>query len=450
MKGGIAMPNDFEIYFKEDATFNQITAVRHALEKIGPGPVEQHPESFFTATLNWGTSGKDRANLKGRLNSAADIVISVVTAVTPKAALDTNVWNRAFTDMIRQTTRTAWGNWTLNPSIVPGAVGIVEPEMGSFTYVATIPDAKIIALSAPEAWTLESASIRQTESEVDFKGGYLDPSSGKEVKVGLDVAWTFSNEGSLVSNATMTGRSLVDAFGLLMQKHFEWLLEQARSVGYASRDGGIRQGFGMITHVQMCQGGVNIGSLNDNSSFSLVGSIDGVNTMTGGGEVNASVKGSYKETNKSKAFESHLWPSEANKAAPHEIGLVYQFATFHGKLIMPTWIQRLDGFRVIFDNAHGGTYIGKCSVEYTTEGSSEPHTLEITVPGGQIHSLDGIPLDAYDVKVSVHFVAGDDFHFPFDAPLSEWLTGQCTVDLSGVWPWASHAKIRESYGSLSG
>jgi hypothetical protein len=442
------MPNDFEIYFREDATFNQIAAVERALVAIGPGPVEQD-DGFFTATLNWGATARDRANLKGRLNRAANIVVAVELAGAAEVALDTNFWGRAFTDMIRQTTQTAWGNWVLNPAVVPGAVGILDPATASFTHVATIPDAKIITLSAPEAWVLESSSVRQTESEVDFKGGYLDPSSGKEVNVGLDVVWTFSREGSLLSNATMTGRSLVDSFGLLMHQHFDWLLEQARSVGYATRDGGIRQGFGMITGVQICQGGINIGSLNENSSFSLVGSIDGVNAMTGGGEIKASVKGSYKETNKSKAFESHLWPSEADKAASHELGLVYQFATFQGKLIMPTWIQPIDGFRVIFDNAHGGTYIGKCTVEYMTPDASAPHRLETSVPGGQVHSLDGIPLDAYDLKINIHFVAGDDFHFSFDSPLSTWLTGQCTVDLSGVWPWGSHAKIRESYSGLN-
>jgi hypothetical protein len=437
-----AMPNDFQIYVKDDATADQVTAVGKALQEIGPGPVQQQPDNFFTATLDRDTAPKDRVNLKSSLNQAADIVIAVDSAPGAEVALDTNYWNRAFTDMIRQTNRAGWGNWTLNPFVLPGAVGILDPVTGSFTRVAEIPDPKIITLGAPEAWVLESSSVRQTEGEVNFKGGYKDPSSGKEVKVGLDVSWTFSKEGSLTSNATMTGRSVVDSFGLLMHKHFDWLLEQARSVGYATRDGGIRQGFGMITQVQMCQGGINIGSLNENSSFSLVGSIDGVNAMTGGGQVDASVKGSYKEVNKSKAFESHLWPTQANTAAPSQIGLVYQFATFHGKLIMPTWIQPVDGFRLIFDNNHGGTYIGQCTVEYLTPDSSERHSKYTSVPGGQVHTLDGIPLDAYDLKIKIHFVAGDDFNFTFDSPISDWLTGHCTVDLSGVWPWGSHAKIR--------
>jgi hypothetical protein len=449
----VLVVNDFEIHYSDTATMDQITAVVKALEKIGPGPVDpDYDDDLIEAKLKWGTTGKDLANLKGKLNSVANIVVAVNEALVVNATIDSTYWNRAFTDLIRQTTQTAWGNWSLNPLIFPGAVGIIDPATGSFTYVDTIlnadKNAKVIALLAPEAWAIESSSVRQTESEVEFKGGYLDPSSGLVVNVGLDVAWTFAREGSLVSNATMTGRSVVDGFGRLMEEHFDWLVKTARTVGYATPSGGIRQGFGMITHVQTCRGGVNIGSLNENSSFSLVGSIDGVDAMTGGGEVNASVKGSYKETNKSKAFESHMWPSEANTAAQGEIGLTFQFATFQERQIMPTWIQPVNSFRVIFDNAHGGTYIGKCAIEYSVPGSPTPVRLETSVPGGQMGTLDDIPLNAIDLKISIHFVAGDDYHFPFDSPISSWLTGQCTVDMSGVWPWGSKAVIREAYRGL--
>ena len=395
----------------------------------------------------WGTTRKDLGNLKGKLNLAANIVTAVDEYVDDKVTMDTKFWNVAFTDSIRQTTQTAWGNWSLNQAIVPGAVGIVDPGTGSFTYVATIPEAEIISLTGAEAWAIESSSVRKNESEVQFAGGYLDPSSGLEVKVGLDVAWTFAQEGSIVSNATLTGLSMVDGFGMVMQRQYDWLLQQAGSVGHRSKDG-IVQGFGMITHVRPCSGAVNIGSLNDNSSFSLVGSVDGIDSMTGGGEVSATVKGSYKETKQSKAFESHMFPVAANTAASGDIAIMYQFATFHGKLIMPTWIRPLTGLRVIFDNAHGGTYIADCKVEYSGVPGSTEVIRETSVPGGQVHTIDGIPLEATDLTIKIHFRAGDDFYFQIPAPLASWLTGQCTIDLSGVWPWGSKAVTREVYNGL--
>ena len=447
------MPNVFYIVYKKDATFDQITKLEKALAKIGPGPIENDfDEHEITSTLDWKTDPRSLGNLKGKLNSEADnIVISVSSAdkfdIAEAAAIDNNFWNIAFTNMIRQTTQTAWGNWSLNPGIVPGAVGILDPATGSFTPVAMLPDIDVIRLVSPESWTLESSSVQKTESEVQFAGGYLDPSSGTEVKVGLDVAWTFAQAGSVASNATMTARAQLNEFGLVMQKYYDWLYERAKAHGYTSKDG-IVQGFGVVTHVQLSQGGLNIGSLSEDSSFSIIGSVDGINDMTGGGKASASVKGSYKETKQSKSFETRMWPGNANEAASGEIAMVYQFATFHGRLIMPTWIQRLGNLRVTFDNAHGGTYIGRCHVEYSVPGSSDRIEKSVSVPGGQVSAVEGIPLEATDIAIHIDFAAGGDSYFNVPAPLTEWLTGQCTVDLGGVWPWGSTAKIREVYQGL--
>jgi len=444
------MPNEFVITYKQHSTANQITAVQKAMERIGPGPIEFDPQqNCFFATLTWGTTLRDRGNLMGKLNNAAPIVLAVENydISARQVALDNTFWNIGFTNAIRQTTQTAWGNWNLDPSVVPGAVGILDPNTGSFTYVTAIPGADILTMTSPIAWTIESSSVHKTESEVDFKGGYKDPSSCLEVNTGLNVAWTFSSSGSIASNATLTGRSMVNNFGMLMQTQYDWLLKEAQSVGYASKDG-IVQGFGTITHVQQCAGAVNIGSLSENSTFSLTGSVDGIDAMTGGGEVSASVMGSYKEVNESKAFESHMWPAADNTKAPNDLGISYQFATFNGNLIMPTWIKPIYSFNVVLDNAHGGTYIAHCKVTYNVPGKPDQISEERTVPGGQVQTVGDIPLQAIDLTISIHFTAGDDFTFPFPSPIASWLSGQCTIDMSGVWPWGSHAVVRERYNSL--
>lgn len=356
---------------------------------------------------------------------------------------DATFWNIGFTEMIRKTNGAAWGNWNLNPAIVPGAVGILDPETGSFTQSSTLPKAVITKLKSPEDWVIESSSVHRTESDVDFKGGYIDPSTGTKVDVGLDVSWSFSSEGSLVSNATITGLSQVDDFATAMANNYDWFLQKAKDAGYATDDG-IVQGFGMITVVQNCAGGINIGSLTEDSSFSLVGSVDGVNAMTGGGDINVGVKGSYKETNQTKSFESHMWPAEANSAAAGEVGISYQFASFDGKQLMPTWIKKLSGFAVTFDNQHGGTYIAHCEVTYDqmVNNVKQSSSKTASVSGGHTQTLDGIPLDAINLQINVHFVDGGDFHGGFRKPLTALLAGSCTVDLSGVWPWGSHASLR--------
>jgi|GEM_PF-363500 len=443
------MPNNFIVSYSDKANFDQITKLERALEDIGPGPVTMEgDDQCFSATLTWGVSLRDLANLKAKLNSTVPIVVGVFVDDAKAVELDNFYWSRAFTDLVRQSVRTYWGNWVLNQQVVAGAVGFIDPQGGTFTKVADLPHASIQQLTGAAAWSIETSSVKQTESSIDFKGGYVDPSSGTEVNVGLDVAWTFAKEGSIASNATISSQASVNDFGVAIQNNFGWLLEKARSVGYATPDGGIRQGFGVITQVRNCRGVMNLGSKNANSSFSVVGSVDGVNAMTGTGKVNASVKGSYKEINKSSAFESWLWPAEANQAAETEVGLCYQFTSYHGKQIMPTWIQPLDNFRLVFDNSHGGTYIGNCTVEFYTTDDPKIKRLETTVPGGQVKTLDNIPLNALDVQITVQFSAGDIFHFQVEAPLTTWLTGSCTIDLSGVWPWGSKAQFRDNSGQL--
>lgn len=443
------MSHIFLVQYTDEANFDQITKLQRALDNIGPGPVEAEPAAnAFVATLNWGVSGRDLANLKGKLNSTVPIVVSVAVDDARAVAIDTFYWSRAFTDLVRQSARTYWGNWNLNQQVAAGAVGYIDPQSGSFTKVADLPNADIQQLVAPAAWSIESSSVRQTQSSVEFKGGYFDPSSGTEVTAGLDVAWSFAKEGSIASNATVSGQSALNDFGTVLQNNFNWLLDKARSVGYATPDGGIRQGFGVVTHVRHCRGVMNLGSKNANSSFSVVGSVDGVSAMIGTGKISGSVKGSYKEVNKTSAFESWLWPAEPNEAAAGEVALCYQFASFQGKQLIPTWLQLLDNFRVIFDNSHGGTYIGNCTIEYITTDDNTVRRLETKVPGGQVKTLDNIPLNALDVEITVHFTAGDTYHFMVDAPLTRLLNGSMTIDLSGVWPWGSKAEIRDNQGQL--
>lgn len=350
-------------------------------------------------------------------------------------------WNILFTNIIRRTNLALWGNWTLNPDVEAGAVGIIEPNTGSFTKVAHLADLKIETREAPEEWSIKDSSVRRTQSEIEFDGGYNDPTTGTKVDVGLGVNWSFSKASSISSNARLVGRSSINDFGRALMGRFDELLDIAKNVNYTTRDGkGIRQGFGVITHTHNAAGGANIASLNASSEFSIAGSVDGINAMTGGGSVKTGLKGSYKETNETAAFESHLWPASADEVARSDIGLNFQFCSFHEQTIMPTWIMPLDGFTIVFDNANGGTYIGKCRVTYTdSKGAQEK---SVTAPGGQVRTIGGIPLDAHDLKIVVDFVAGDTHTFGIPNPLTELLTGNCVIEMGGVWPFGSRAKRR--------
>ena len=359
-----------------------------------------------------------------------------------EAVLDLNskYWNIAFTSMLRQTQGSVWGNWGLHPEVRPGALGILNPETGDFKFVADIVSPKIVTIDSSQDWSMESSSVRQQDSSVDFKGGYIDPSTGTKVDVGLETKWSFERAGSILSRATISGDVLVDDFGTLLRDQYAYVHQKAESVGKTTA-AGIVQGFGMITRVTRCKGVVNLGSMTDSSTFSITGSVDGVNSMTGSGDAYAGVKGSYKDTQKNGSFDTHLFPSAANTVEVDDAPLTFDFASFDGKLIIPQWTGPVSPLSLTFDNGHGGTYIVECKVTYDTPDAKD-QVKEISVWGGQSHTIGGIPLDASNLRVTMHFKAGDTLFLSEARPLTAWPQGRRTIDLSGVWPWSCDAAWR--------
>lgn len=98
---------------------------------------------------------------------------------------------------------------------------------------------------------------------------------------------------------------------------------------------------------------------------------------------------------------------------------------------------------VTFDNRHGGTYIGNCSVSYLVPGSTQPLVQRVMVSGGQQATVDCIPVTASNMEIEVDFVAGsDDTKIAVADPAASWPNGKCVVDLRGVWPGQPSATLR--------
>jgi hypothetical protein len=440
----------YAVTYTFDANEDVIAEIRRLLLNSGAGQITHEPlNRRFLTQPDSGTATTNPDQIKRQLARVSHAVVAV-TPYQPTVQDVTN-WNMAFTNLIRETSGAAWGNWDFNTLIRAGVVGILDPDTGNFTRVAELQDANIIDNVAYQAWSLETESTQFSQSEVQFEGGYKDPSSGEEVNVGLDATWSFGSENSMVSRATVSGRESVDNFGVLLKSEatWKWLLAQAEGVGYTNPEG-IVQGFGVITAVTNCIGALNIAANEADSAFSLVGSVDGIAAMTGGGNAQAGVKGSYKEKKQSKSFNSHTWPVAHNSTAPGtgEVALYYQFTTFHGTQVLPTWIQRVGNFAITFDNSHGGTYIGRCYVTYSVPllgeriGQDERVEKYVRVSGGEVGTISGIPLNAFNLNIHVDFNSGGHHYFDIASPATHWLKGTCTVDLGGVWPWGSRANIR--------
>jgi hypothetical protein len=187
---------------------------------------------------------------------------------------------------------------------------------------------------------------------------------------------------------------------------------------------------------------VNIGSQDADNYFTITGSVDGVAEMTGDGTASGKFGGSYKDTNATKSAESHIFPSKANTRADGDVTIAYNFASFDGTMLLPSWVQKLNPLSITFDNAHGGTYIADITVtyDYEVDGTISKGRQTTSVSGGYQTTISGIPLNAVNLYVQIHFEAGGDRYFNWRNPVTAWLADNIVIDLGGVWagdPWAT-------------
>ena len=68
--------NDFIITYKEDTTFDDITAIENYIRFEMDGEAEFNGVET-KCSIDWGTSRRDLANLKGKLNTVKNVVEDV-------------------------------------------------------------------------------------------------------------------------------------------------------------------------------------------------------------------------------------------------------------------------------------------------------------------------------------------------------------------------------------
>jgi hypothetical protein len=226
-----------------------------------------------------------------------------------------------------------------------------------------------------------------------------------------------------------------------MNGNYDWLQKAAASQGMSRNGGGISQGFGVVTSVLWANSGLNVAAQSDSTTFSVAGSVSGVNELVG----QAEGKGSYTSTNANKSVDQHIWPDKAATIAETAIPIAFRFASFNGRLIMPNWTAELGSFQLVLNNQHGGTYIVRANLSYDTPQGRR--SQEASVSGGLIATLGAIPLDATNLKLDLAFkgVFSDEHKsFSWPTPLGTWYDGVRHIDLTGVWPGQTNAVDAEA------
>lgn len=347
-------------------------------------------------------------------------------------------WNRTFTDLIRAGRAAYWGNWTLDPKIKLGAVGIVSPDTGDFTLVQeATPGVPLSSRGIPNQWKLSSSNVKRTQANVSLDGSATDPETGTKITAGTEITWDFANIGSMASEFGIANEGFVsDLTTLSKPETLSWLSQQAASVSM-SNGSGIAQGFGVVTSVIYANSGLNIGSQDNSASFSISGSAGAVQEMLAG----ANGKGSFVSTRETKQVDQHLWPSVPDQMANGVVPIAYTFASFDGNLLIPNWITRLGSLQILFNNKPGCTYITDIKLSYDTPQG--PHNESFSLSGGLSKTVGNIPLNATNIVAHVSFkgvINSDHYTFSWPSPLGQWLTGQREIEMSGVWPGQTHAR----------
>lgn len=351
-------------------------------------------------------------------------------------------WNRIFSNLIRNSRPAYWGNWGLNMQIKPGAVGIIDETSGDFRLVAEdLLKVKLNDISASSTWQLSSEHVSRKESKISLDGSVVDPESGTKVESGLEVKWDLEKVGSVASEFSLSHESTMDDFGTIMKDNIDLLAKKAESVSMGN-NGNISQGFGVVTGVLWANSGLNVGSQEDKGMFSISGSVSGIKKMIG----QATGKGSYVSTNQEKSIDRHVWPDKSGVLPPNPVPIAYTFASFDGRLIIPSWIMHLGSLEIVLNNKPGCTYITDVNLEYETPSGKKHEKTQIS--GGLTKTIGNIPLNATNLHLSVSFkgiLNSDHYKFHWQNPLGEWLTGQRHIDMSGVWPGKTHCIERETH-----
>ncbi|RAS29461.1 MULTISPECIES: hypothetical protein [unclassified Pseudomonas] len=355
--------------------------------------------------------------------------------------------NRIYTDLLRSTYRTIWGNWGLNTSIKPGAVGIIDTDSGDFKLVADcLPGVEISKNQQSRKWDFKSTGVTCRSINANVGGVIFDPSTGAEVKPDAALEWTFDKENSITSEFAIAGEHAISNLTVL-DDQYDWLLAQARKLNMATASG-ISEGFGVVTSVIYASSGLNAAAKKSKASFTVSGSASGLNRLLGEGGISGKGKASYVFTSNSSEVETHTLPAKSGEVATEPLPVAYTFASFAGsRVLIPSWVGKIGVLNLLVDSKASSftTYTTKLTLSYQTPAG--PVEDSRTVVGGSSASFGEIPLTATEMVLTAEFInigSNTRKSMRWNTPASEWLGGTRTVNLTGTWPGAPNMTEVES------
>ncbi len=334
--------------------------------------------------------------------------------------MSNNQWNPSYTLEIRKQRPDMWGNWSLEP-MKPGTMGILMETTQFFDIKGQLSGNQSEETMLSEAWELQSSGVSQKKAKVDIHGKTVEASGN------IGITWDFKKSHSVVSKFHLSKQMSLKEGAI--KNNMDAIIAEAKKAGMYKEGFGIIQGFGVVTEVLYASSGVNLGSRSSDSSFTLEGSAKGVAEMFEGG-----ADASYSQTTSTKSIDHTLWPDAPKETTNTLVPVAYKLCSFHGELIIPTWVCYHTDFIIELDNNHGGTYIVNCKISYTVDGETKEKKTQIWGGGKDIVK---IPLNAQNVKLTIDpedGKSGTTYEYECFNPLVQWVGGKASFDIYGVWP----------------
>ncbi len=331
-------------------------------------------------------------------------------------------WNSLFTKLIRRDRPSYWGNWSLDMEVRPGAVGVLSRRTGEFRGLGTIlPGIETTEETPNQDWKIESKRVRKREVELKASA------ETAAADVGLEVTWSFARENSIASQFALASEVYVQGITAVVRDQWTLLEGLAKDANMATGDGGIEQGFGVISSVLYAKSGLNIASRSADSSFSISGSVEGVKAMIGQGGGAAS----FSSIDQSADMVHHQWPAEPGQAPSGLVPVAFTFTSFEGRHIIPHWTRDIRALVLELDKS--GSYVVDVRLAYQ-DADGAARAEERTLIGATNKTIS-LPLEATNLVLTLDFRMTDQDHeLRWGSPLGQWEAGRCTVEVKGWAP----------------
>jgi hypothetical protein len=340
-------------------------------------------------------------------------------------------WNRILTEIIRHSRPGYWGNWSLDPEVAPGAVGVLDPDTGDFRGIGfDLTGRRVGVRPISQDWKMSSRGVRRKEAAAKASATGAGRPGGE-----IEVSWMFASEESVATQFAVQHETYLKNEATTIRRQWATLVDGAADVNFAVRGrSGISQGFGVVTSVIYASSGLNLGARTETAAFSITGSVAGVKSMLGEAEGAAS----FSSISHSADVDAHVWPRAATEASSEPVAVGYTFLSFQGGRLLPAWTGPIQQLRIELRNR--GSYIVKATASYKIGEREQRKRVRISAGYKKVITL---PLTAYDLTLDLDFVAtSQDHRLRWTSPLGEWLDGEIQVDLTGFWPGRTGITLR--------